>query len=372
MALQKIVALPYDIWKEIVGLVEDRGDLVRLCLVNSLIAPIAGKRLYSSPVLNDIVNTAMFYRTSIGNPTLAEHVTTMKLELDYIFWVGRNFLVGWQEVQAPAYLRLFFRLINQLVNLKELNLRSRESQGRTMSQALSVNLSRMRPRLSSFPFIGLFQCSARPVLRSQTSLESVHLAYCAGNDYAPELVNLSPDTVPQLRRFICDSHSTCQLVRGRPVEEFSLSDEGGYSYISPKDLSSCLAHLQLSLRPLRKLQIGIYALDSTTLVKIQGAMPHIIDLNIKTRAELEAQVRMSYLHLHATDGMQLHQIRSSSALDAFHRFSQLRAFKFTSLVFNNLHAIEISAAVDQIRLACPSLKTVVIRQPEEEDVIFGF
>ncbi|EJT99705.1 hypothetical protein DACRYDRAFT_117888 [Dacryopinax primogenitus] len=74
------IALPYDIWNEIVHLAA-KDDLIQLCLVSAMVGRIATKRLYASLSLNTMVNTAKCYRTVMGSSTLAGTVTELELDL---------------------------------------------------------------------------------------------------------------------------------------------------------------------------------------------------------------------------------------------------------------------------------------------------
>ncbi|EJT99697.1 hypothetical protein DACRYDRAFT_117882 [Dacryopinax primogenitus] len=179
MAMHAGNGLPFDIWNDIVAIVEDRNDLVQLCLVNSMINRIAARRLYTSLSFGKAKNIAKCYRTMMGNAILAGHVVALRFASTryYTFDLSvysEDRTANW--LPAAAFLRLIFRLIGCLVNLKELDFPYDFGQY-AISLAFSVNLGQLRPRLSKFGFTNLYGCSALPLLRTQSSLEYLLLEY---------------------------------------------------------------------------------------------------------------------------------------------------------------------------------------------------
>ncbi|EJT99706.1 hypothetical protein DACRYDRAFT_117889 [Dacryopinax primogenitus] len=342
------VELPYDIWVEVVCHVEDQCDLIHFCRTNSMLSQLTTRRLYTSVFFDNIVEIAKFYRTVGGNDLLAAHVIALQLDLQrYASFVNISSYRRHGCLRAPSYLRLIFRLIGNLPNLKELKFGSHLTD-ELMSQSFSINLGQMRPRLTNFTFTRLLECSALPVLRSQSSLESLCLHYFTATNSVVELADLSSDAIPRLRRFICDSPSSIPLVRGRPVEEFCLMGNGPFTAINPGHLSFYLAHLRnASSRCLQKLELSIQPIDSTVLPQIEHALPDIMELSISTREPVQ---------------WVLPALTSSRTLDAFRGFTQLHTFKFYATNTGALTRNDLHAAMDPICDACDTLKMIEIQE----------
>ncbi|EJT99704.1 hypothetical protein DACRYDRAFT_117887 [Dacryopinax primogenitus] len=333
--------LSYDVWSDILRYAK-RQDLIRLCLVSSMFNRIAAKRLYLSVRFFDVPDLYPFYRTVRGNPILAGHVAALELDMRSY----KNDRMSKRHItDAPAFMRMIFHLIGQLDNLKKICFKFRILNS-LVCKAFSINLGHMRPRLSSFRFYGLFECSALPVLSSQSLLETVALEYSSRSDGSPELASLPPDALPRLRRFICNSYSSAQVVRGRPVELFVVDRRSAYVNISPEQLPTCLQDLHMSTRGILLLELAIDSLyATTTLCKIQEATPDLQQLELNTSDFWVNQMR---------------DLTSPESLDAFRKFAQLESFKIDARQADDMPFTAFEFAIRSILRARPTLRVLAL------------
>ncbi|EJT99716.1 hypothetical protein DACRYDRAFT_109822 [Dacryopinax primogenitus] len=282
MATPATILLPFDVWHNIVLLIEDQADLIQLCLINSNIGAIATKCLYRAVNLSSLLNIVHFYRAVVKHPFLASQTVALSLRLGNHDFQGKVSEYDTcspdqvsQAARPSAYLRLMFRLIHVLVGLKTLHLATPHSFSQPrIPISFSVNLGRIKRPLSSFTFHAHGQPSVLPILLTQTSLEELCLH--GMENVLEELRILPPNCLPRLRFLESDVSMASVLARDRPIQAFSIV--GSLTSVEPARLSSCLDHLQMSTGPIQRIDLSLKKTDCNIFSDISTALPDIVAL----------------------------------------------------------------------------------------------
>ncbi|EJT99729.1 hypothetical protein DACRYDRAFT_117908 [Dacryopinax primogenitus] len=230
--------LPFDVLEQIIPLVTDPHTLIQLCLVSPMMGELAAKQLYKSILLDNVLTIIKLHRTLAGNTFLSSQVSSLTLDIRVTFEENRRAprqvmeraggqltqrdICGKWVMQAPAYLRLLFRTIGQMRNLRKIA--TIEFIGfAEVSTAFFACLCHLRPGLFSLKFDSILPCeiNLNDLLSSQPRLEELEfIIYHDRIHDSRYLGQITANSAPGLRRIACESYLVSSIVPGRPIEEF--------------------------------------------------------------------------------------------------------------------------------------------------------
>ncbi|KZT55869.1 hypothetical protein CALCODRAFT_337798 [Calocera cornea HHB12733] len=350
MAVNCGIELPYDIWDEIIFFIENRDDLVELCLVNSTIGRIATTRLYRKVSFDHLSPLHNLHRSISRRPLLAQQVVAMSVNLDGLLC----------RVVPPsaicAGMRLLFHLLHKLVNMKEFTL-VWNAQGHvyfeSLEQCFSRSLGQLQQPLSRLTLHGI---PAIHALRTQVALVELELRY-EWMQTSHNFDDVPAEAIRYLRRLTCDLPGAATLGKGRALEAFHLHRQYRHAII-PEQLPECLQHLQFSASSMRMAEFDIQKLAPDTIGLISRALPDLVDLILTTSNDDTVLQMILPGHI-------------SEVTSGFRGFRRLECVEVHFPAFRLTGTVQLSEALKQLSLACRSLHTftAAIEFLEDSDVL---
>ena len=222
-------SIPVDVFRLILEHV-DRGDLVKLCLLNKICCSCSQDVLYR--------------KTDQGTatPTLAQSTHLAKRV--------RSFEIGYEHPSLAEALR-------NMSSLRRLRLGFRHLKSPTLLEGCTFKLDSLDVGLS-------LKEPLRKFLNSQPSLTCLSLTSDVGYEFPFEETCL-----PNLTRVTGGSNYLSKLIPGRPVSEVTLLDRASVNW-------SHFTFFTLSTVPIWKLEINYWFLRScTTLAPLAPILPSL-------------------------------------------------------------------------------------------------
>ncbi|KZT57464.1 hypothetical protein CALCODRAFT_496110 [Calocera cornea HHB12733] len=287
---------------------EDKPTLLSLCLCSTTLYELTTRYLFRSPRLRTFSQTFYFSRLLTRKPHLAAHVRALNLTLHHPTEVHRR-------LARPAFLRLVFRALRAMKNLRNLEFHHMDAGGYRCVCGTNIAAAQL-------PLLGLtlpIAMDARALLSSLPSLVEVELP-----DHEPTyaLDILSAAAVPNMQIVRLIRNAIVYFVPGRPVTQLSI-----VGIITPDEVPIFIAPLGRSTGPLQRLSIHVFKVDTGFYEEVAACVPFLVDL--VAYSEVEDHVKM------------LSHLKRNQCIQAFQEFKHLQTLE--------LHASSIGRVVTSVQ-----------------------
>ncbi|KZO99364.1 hypothetical protein CALVIDRAFT_378989 [Calocera viscosa TUFC12733] len=271
-------ALPPELYEAIVAVVDDTRDLLRLCLVNSLLHDITVRYLYRRLKLKDFRRAIGACILILKKPAVAAYITHLDADFGEVpDWIVHQ----WPKPKiflytfAPAYCRIMFRAFRLMTKLQHLTFKNTSPLGRLPAMNLAqsgIQVASLNLPTSIFEHV---------ILQSQSLLEDLEIH--DGPSFSIPV--LQQTAIPRLKRLVAFHEDARYLIPGRPVVEFRPLDT-----LLEKHVPGCLDILAQSTGPLRRVKLLMMRIDGMFFIRACAAIPHVVDLIIHAMENVQYTV----------------------------------------------------------------------------------
>ncbi|EJT98425.1 hypothetical protein DACRYDRAFT_110870 [Dacryopinax primogenitus] len=270
--------LPPELYEHIIAFLDDRRDLLRICLTNSILHDLAARYLYRRLRIQDFRRAVAACILLVKRPHIAAYVTQLEADFGEVpDWIVHQ----WPKPRiflntfAPAYCRIMFRAFGSMNQLEHLTFKNTSPLGRLPMTNLANCTFRVRSLTlptSTFEHV---------ILQSQPLIEDLEVL--DGPSFS--ILALRRTAIPHLKRLAAFQIDAKYLIPGRPVVEFRRLDT-----LLEEHVPDCLNTLSQSTGPLKRVRLLMMKIDGLFFVRAAAAIPDIVDLVIHGMGNVEHTV----------------------------------------------------------------------------------